>query len=306
MSQASVQIFEVGPRDGLQNVPQVLKTAQKIAMVRALRDAGLKDIEAGAFVRPDRVPQMADSDKVFNRLNDLKGARLWALLPNQRGFDRARMLGVRNVAFFLAATEKFNQANNGVPIRQSLKMYQGLADQAAAKNLRSRAYLSTAFGCPYEGKVSASKVFRVYEKILKLDVQKIAVSDTIGVATPGDVEKIIGGLVERFGADRIAVHFHDTHGTAVANSLMAYQLGVRMFDSSVGGLGGCPFAPGATGNLATEDLVYLFDGMKVKTGIDLDKLVSLSQKVARQMGQPIASRVVNASLARRRPRSRSK
>lgn len=295
---AEVTIFDVGPRDGLQNESRPVTFAQKLALARGLIDAGVRDLELGAFVRPDRVPQMADTDRIYAaiRARQLKlgRARAWALVPNLKGMERALEAGVTHVAIFTAATESFNRRNVGMSIAESLAGFKEIVALARAHDVRVRGYVSTAFGCPFEGKVAPSKPLRVVEALARIGVHEVSIGDTIGVGTPNQVDQVIAPALRAHGADGIAVHFHDTRGTALANTLRAFELGVRIIDASAGGLGGCPFAPGATGNLATEDLVYMLDGMGVRTGIDLRKLCETSLKLARAMKRPLSSRYLLA------------
>jgi hydroxymethylglutaryl-CoA lyase len=271
----------------------------KIAFVNGLIDAGVRDLELGAFVRPDRVPQMADTEALYSalrkqRIKAERYTRLWSLVPNRKGMERAIVSGATHVAVFTAATESFTQRNIGMSIRESLAEFKEVMALARAHEISVRGYVSTAFGCPFEGKVSAKKPLKVIDALAKLGVDQISVGDTIGVATPNQVDQVIAPALKTHGIEKIAVHFHDTRGTALANALRAYEIGTRIFDASAGGLGGCPFAPGATGNLATEDLVYMLHGMGVKTHIDLKKLSDTSLALARVMKRPLASRYLQA------------
>ncbi|MCC7441598.1 MAG: hydroxymethylglutaryl-CoA lyase [Bdellovibrionales bacterium] len=301
-----ITIFEVGPRDGLQNEKQPVSLEDKLWFTRGLVQAGARELEIGAFVRAERVPQMADTDALYAALAGKTGglgkARAWALVPNEKGLERAAAAGARNIAVFTAATDGFANANIGMTVRESLALYKTLIPQARKLGMRVRGYVSTAFGCPYEGKVAPAKALKVIDQLLKWDVEQVSVGDTIGVATPGDVTKLMGPLMKRVrgkAALKVAGHFHDTRGTALANALQALELGVTTLDSSAGGLGGCPYAPGATGNLATEDLVYLLHGMGLKTGFDLDALSTLSVEMSRRMNRALTSRYVAAWAAGR-------
>lgn len=303
MAPSEIQIFEVGPRDGLQNEPTILPLQEKVAFVRGLVEAGLRDIEIGAFVRPDRVPQMAESGKLFEEIQ--RGAlqpgqaRMWCLVPNLRGLRDAWASGARNFAVFTAATESFTKRNIGMSISESLKEFSEVIQEARAlaganAKIQLRGYVSTAFGCPFEGKVAAKSALPVIEKLAALGVDQISIGDTIGVATPKQVEELVRPALAALGPDRIALHFHDTRGTALANALRAMELGVKNLDSSAGGLGGCPFAPGASGNLATEDLVYMLEGMGIRTGVDLKRLCEASLELSRRMSRPLSSRYLQA------------
>ncbi len=309
----SVQIFEVGPRDGIQNEPRLLSLEDKQWLVSSLIQAGIRDIELGAFVRYDRVPQMADTDEVYSRIKAktlrLAPARAWCLVPNRKALERALRVGVTHIAIFTAATESFTQKNIGMSIRQSLLEFQKVIQegrQALGAALRVRGYVSTAFGCPFEGRVLPPKALRVIEQLSNLGVDQISIGDTIGVATPADVRRLIPSALVSLGVERTAVHFHDTRGLALANVLAALDLGVRIVDSSAGGLGGCPFAPGASGNLATEDLLYLLHGMRFKTGIDLQAVATISLELARRLNRPLTSRYVQAFAAACAQKKRSR
>lgn len=293
-----VTVFEVGPRDGLQNEPRDVAFDDKLAFVTDLIAAGVREIELGAFVRPDRVPRMADTDQIYGAVRGgslkLGRAHAWALVPNRKGMERAIEAGVKNVAVFTAATESFTSRNIGMTIRESLLEFKEVIALASEHGIEVRGYISTVFGCPFEGKVSAKKALKVIDAVSALGVDQLSVGDTIGVATPNQVDEIVGPALRDHGVDRFAVHFHDTRGTALANTLRAIQLGARIVDASAGGLGGCPFAPGATGNLATEDLVYMLNGMGLRSGIDLRKLSDASLKLARAMNRPLSSRYLQA------------
>jgi hydroxymethylglutaryl-CoA lyase len=298
LRRAEVSVFDVGPRDGLQNESLPVSLAQKLELVRGLVAAGVRDLELGAFVRSDRVPQMADTDKIYAAIAARKlalgRARAWSLVPNVKGMERALAVGATHIAIFTAATDSFAERNIGMTVRQSLAEFKNVVVLARGHQIPVRGYVSTAFGCPFEGKVVPAKALRVIDALAALGVDQISVGDTIGVGTPNQVDDVVGLALRSHGAERLAVHFHDTRGTALANSLRALELGVRIIDASAGGLGGCPFAPGATGNLATEDLVYMLDGMGVRTGIDLKKLCEASLKLARGMKRPLSSRYLQA------------
>jgi hydroxymethylglutaryl-CoA lyase len=300
-----VTVFEVGPRDGLQNEARPVGLADKLGLVRGLIGAGVRELELGAFVRPDRVPQMADTDAVFQAIRRGKlrlgpGVHAWSLVPNRKGLERAIAAGARRVAVFTAATESFARRNIGMSVAESLREFGQVIREARSAGLRVRGYVSTAFGCPFEGKVAPSRALRVIERLAGLGVEQVSVGDTIGVATPRDVERVIRPALKALGRARVAGHFHDTRGTALANALRALELGVRTLDSSAGGLGGCPFAPGATGNLATEDLVYLLHGLGIRTGIDLEALCRASLGFSAKIGRPLSSRCLQAFAASRR------
>ncbi len=299
---ARVAVFEVGPRDGLQNEPTLLATADKAEFVRRLARAGMKSIEVGAFVRPDRVPQMADSEQLFSLLPRAAGLDYWALVPNEKGLERALSAGCTRIALFSAATESFAKKNIGMSIDESFAEYLRIFERLRSmRGIRVRGYISTALGCPFEGAVPAKNALRVLEKFLKLGVDQVSIGDTIGVATPKQVDAVFRPALKKASARVIAAHFHDTRGTALANALRALDLGVRVLDSSAGGLGGCPFAPGAAGNLATEDLIYMLDGMGVKTGIDLKQLAETSLWLSQKMNRPLASKYLLSCKNARKP-----
>jgi hydroxymethylglutaryl-CoA lyase len=290
-----VTVVEVGPRDGLQNEAAVIPTEVKVAFADALSVAGLPAIELTAFVSPKWVPQMADADEVVRRTARRPGTAYSALVPNRRGLDRAIDAGLRSIAIFAAASETFSRRNINQSIEESLVSYAEVVTAAQAANLRVRGYLSTSFGCPYEGPVPVTQVASVAARLLALGCEEIAVSDTIGVAHPAQVWDVLDAVSAQLPLSRIALHLHDTRGTALANVYAGLEYGVTTFDSAAGGLGGCPYAPGASGNLATEDLVYLLDGLGIETGIDLAKVVQASSIIASHVGHVLPSRYYGAA-----------
>jgi hydroxymethylglutaryl-CoA lyase len=289
-----VTIVEVGPRDGLQNESARVAAADKIAFVDLLSSAGLAEIEAGAFVSPKWVPQMADSDAVFAGIARRAGVRYSALVPNLAGLERAHAAGVRDVAVFAAASETFSRKNINQGIDESLAIYRDVCARASSLGMRVRGYVSTAFGCPFEGEVPVARVVEVSAALAEMGADQIAVSDTIGIAHPGQVPRVVEAVAARVPLDRIALHFHDTRGMAAANVLAALDLGVATFDASAGGLGGCPYAPGATGNVATEDLIYMLDGLGIESGVDLARLVEASAFMEARVGHRLPSRYYRA------------
>lgn len=295
---SKVTIFEVGPRDGLQNESFSLTLHQKLEFVTRLVQAGISELELGSFVRTDRVPQMSDTEDLYGKVRNgnmlLGSTRAWALVPNLKGLERALESGVKQIAVFTAATDGFNQANIGMTVDQSFEEIVPLVRAAKRAGMKVRGYVSTAFGCPYEGRVDPKRALKVVERLAKAGVFQVSIGDTIGVATPRDIEKVMRPALRMLGAGKVAGHYHDTRGTALANVLRSLDLGVRTFDSSAGGLGGCPFAPGAAGNLATEDLVYMLNGMGLKSGVDLDQLAETSIWLAREMRRAPTSRYVVA------------
>jgi hydroxymethylglutaryl-CoA lyase len=292
-----VRIYEVGPRDGLQNEAASIATADKIAFVNALSEAGHRAIEVSAFVSPKWVPQMADAADVFAGITRKPGVRYTALVPNLAGLSRAIDASVDEIAVFAAASESFSRKNINQGIDASLDTYRQVCEAATSAGLPVRGYVSTAFGCPFEGAVDPAAVARVSAALVAMGVYEVAVSDTIGIAHPGQVPTVVGAVAERVPLDRIALHFHDTRGTALANVLAALNLGIATFDSSAGGLGGCPYAPGATGNLATEDLLYMLDGLGIETGVSLAGVLAASQAIETKLGHPLASRYATAARA---------
>jgi hydroxymethylglutaryl-CoA lyase len=293
----TITIVEVGPRDGLQNERTVVSAEDKIAFVDKLSDANLPVIEVGAFVSPKWVPQMADTAAVFAGIIRKPGTRYTALVPNLAGLDRAAAAGVQEIAIFAASSETFSRRNINQGIDESLAAYRTVCDRALAAGMRVRGYLSTAFGCPFEGQVPVATVVEVTAKLLDMGVFEVAVSDTIGIAHPGQVPAVVGPVIDRAGADRVALHFHDTRGTALANVMAALPLGVRTFDASAGGLGGCPYAPGAAGNLATDDLVYMLNGLGLDTGVSIEKLSEASAFIGQRLDHRLPSRYAQAWAA---------
>ena len=292
---SSVRLVEVGPRDGLQNESGQIATADKIAFVDLLSEAGYGTIEVSAFVSPKWVPQMADAADVFAAIRRRPGTKYTALVPNAAGLERAVAAHVDEVAVFAAASESFSRRNVNRSIDESLAISREVCGGARKAGLPVRAYVSTAFGCPFEGPVAPASVARVSAALIEMGAYEVAVSDTIGIAHPGQVPGVVGAVAERVPLDRIALHFHDTRGTALANILAALQLGVAAFDASAGGLGGCPYAPGATGNVATEDVLYMLDGLGIQTGVRLDKVLHASRFIEQTLGHPLASRYAAAA-----------
>ena len=302
MRPARVTVVEVGPRDGLQNESAAIPTAEKIAFVNALSAAGFPVVEVTAFVSPKWVPQMADAGDVYAGITRRPGTRYPALVPNLAGLERAHAAGASEVAIFAAASDTFSRRNINQSIDESLETYRAVCDRARALDIRVRGYLSTAFGCPFEGSVHPGQVARVAEALVTMGAFEVAVSDTIGVAHPGQVPRVVGAVNERIPIEQIALHFHDTRGAALANVLTALDLGVATYDASAGGLGGCPYAPGATGNLASEDLIYMLNGLGIHTGVSLEMVVEASARMAVHAGHAPASRYFRAARASRASR----
>ncbi|MCC7007694.1 MAG: hydroxymethylglutaryl-CoA lyase [Acidobacteria bacterium] len=292
-----VVVVEVGPRDGLQNESPAVSTAAKIEFIDRLSASGVPVIEAGAFVSQTWVPQMADSIEVLAGIARRPGTRYIALVPNERGLDRATDARVDGVSCIVAASETFSQRNTNTSIAGGLERAAAVASRAVAARLSVRTYLSTSFGCPYEGPVPTARVCTLVQRLLDEGAEEVAVSDTIGVAGPGDVRRLLDALVPSVPVGALALHFHDTWGMAAANVLAALEYGVRTFDASAGGLGGCPYAPGATGNLATEDLLYLLHGLGRSTGVDLDRVYEASRWIEPALTHVLPSRYVRARTA---------
>ena len=292
-----ITIVEVGPRDGLQNERVVLTTADKIEFVNRLSAARLPVIEVSAFVSPKWVPQMADAEAVFAGIVRSPGTRYTALVPNVEGLERALAAGVTEIAVFASSTETFSRKNINKSISDSLAAYADVCRRAHDAGLAVRGYLSTAFGCPFEGAVPPQQVADVAARLFALGVFEVAISDTIGIAHPGQVPIVLEAVLARVPADHLALHFHDTRGTALANVLTALPFGITTFDASAGGLGGCPYAPGAAGNLATDDLVYMLNGMGLETGVSLEKLTEASTFVGSRLDHALPSRYAQAAAA---------
>ncbi|MFE7858238.1 hydroxymethylglutaryl-CoA lyase [Streptomyces sp. NPDC057403] len=291
---ARVRIHEVGARDGLQNEKSAVPTEVKAQFVRRLADAGLTTIEATSFVHPEWVPQLADAEALFPLVRELP-VDLPVLVPNQRGLDRALALGARRVAVFASATESFAKANLNRTVDESLAVFDPVVRHARDEGAHVRGYVSMCFGDPWEGAVPVPQVVRVCKALMDMGCQELSLGDTIGVATPGHVDALLTALdAEGVPADVVGVHFHDTYGQALANTLAALRRGVTTVDASAGGLGGCPYAKSATGNLATEDLVWMLQGLGIDTGVDLGRLVATSVWMAEQLGRPSPSRTVRA------------
>lgn len=289
-----VRIVEVGPRDGLQNEKQLVPAAIKIGLIQRLADAGLSVVEATSFVSPKWVPQMADAAEVLAGLRRKSGVSYPVLVPNLQGLDRALAAGVEEIAVFTAASDAFNQKNINATVDESLQRLQPVVAQALQKKLRVRAYVSTVLGCPYQGEVALSEVVRVTEALVQMGCYEISLGDTIGVGTPHQARAMLRACAESVGMRRLAVHFHDTRGQALANILACLEEGVRVADASVSGLGGCPYANGATGNVATEDLIYMLHGMGFDTGVNLEALIETSRWISAALGREPASKLGRA------------
>ena len=292
-----VKVCEVGPRDGLQNEAVTVGTSDKIRYIDMLSAAGLAMIEATSFVSPKAIPQLADADAVFSRIAKRPGVTYLALVPNHKGFERARACGVSAIAVFTAASQTFTKRNINMTIEESIATFADVVRTARSESIWVRGYISTSFGCPFEGDVPVENVVSVADRLAEMGVDELSIGDTIGVGTPDQVVALAGALQERLPVERLAMHFHDTRGTALANVTAALQMGITTFDASSGGLGGCPYAPGASGNLSTEDLLYFLHHMKIETGVDLDKVREATAFISRALGHAPNSRVYAALAA---------
>jgi hydroxymethylglutaryl-CoA lyase len=294
---ATVRLVEVGPRDGLQNEAQPISVADKVRLVDDLTDAGLNYIEVGSFVSPKWVPQMAGSAEVFAGISQRAGVTYAALAPNLRGFEDALAAGVKEVAVFAAASEAFSQRNINCSISESLQRFEPIMEAARSHGVRVRGYVSCVLGCPYEGKVSAEQVAPVARALHDMGCYEVSLGDTIGTGTAGDTRRLFEVVSAVVPRAQLAGHFHDTYGQALANVYASLLEGINVFDSSVAGLGGCPYAKGATGNIATEDVLYLLQGLGIETGIDLDRLIAAGQRISAVLGRANGSRVARARSA---------
>ncbi|TVQ91722.1 MAG: hydroxymethylglutaryl-CoA lyase [Deltaproteobacteria bacterium] len=301
----TLRMYEVSLRDGLQNEDQVVPTATKVALAERLVQAGFRDIEFGSFVSPRHVPQMADTDELFQRLPERDRVRYWALVPNSRGLDRALDAGVGHIATFLSASETHNLKNVNRTIRESLADLRRVVQTASAQGMRVRSYISTVFGCPYEGEIPVERTLELAHELLQAGAHEIALGDTTGMATPAQVQHILRRLeAGGIDLDLVACHFHDTRGTAVANAWAAHGVGIRSFDGSIGGIGGCPYAPGASGNASTEDLLHTFAAQGENTGIDLDQTCEAAAFMERALGRALPGRFLQYWKARDRGAAR--
>jgi hydroxymethylglutaryl-CoA lyase len=299
MNATRVRLVEMGPRDGLQNEPQPVPTAVKLELIARLAAAGLRDIEATAFVSPKWVPQMADHAEVMAALPLAQGVSHPVLVPNLKGFEAALAAGAKEVAVFAAASESFSRRNINCSIAESLQRFEPVFAAAARQGVKVRGYVSCVVECPYEGAIAPAQVARVAARLVEMGSHEVSLGDTLGAGTPASVLCMLEAVAAQVPVGQLAGHFHDTYGMGVANVHAAWQFGLRVFDASVAGLGGCPYAKGAAGNVATEDLVYLFDGLGVATGVDLQALVDCAAWISAQLGRQPASRVARAVLAKR-------
>jgi hydroxymethylglutaryl-CoA lyase len=299
MTARLVRIIEVGPRDGLQNEPGVIPTERKIAFVNALSRTGVTEIEAGSFVSPKAVPQLADSDEVFRKIERMPGVVYSALVPNERGLERARTVAAQKIAVFTAASESFTQRNIHATVRESIERFQPVVSGAKRDGMAVRGYISTVVFCPYEGRIEPIRVAEVMKRLLALGVDEISLGDTIGKASPSDIRKLLDTLLPHIARERVSLHCHDTYGMAIANALTAWwDYGIEAFDSSAGGLGGCPYAPGASGNVATEDLVFALKASGAIVPVDEMKIMAACRQLS---GEPDRSFASHLSQVETRP-----
>lgn len=295
---SSVTMVEVGPRDGLQNEPQTVATEIKVALVERLAEAGLPAVEAGAFVSPKWVPQMAGSADVLGAIERKPGVRYPVLVPNMKGYEAAKAAGAKEIAVFGAASESFTQKNINCSIAESLARFEPVAEAARADGVRLRGYVSCVLGCPYEGEIAPAAVVAVAMALHDMGCVEISLGDTIGVGTPVRARAMLESVAAELPIESLALHFHDTYGQALSNVLACLELGVATVDSAVAGLGGCPYAKGASGNLASEDLLYMLDGLGIETGVDLEKLASAGRFISEELGRPPVSKVAQAMIGR--------
>jgi hydroxymethylglutaryl-CoA lyase len=295
---AEVRMVEVGPRDGLQNEAKSLPSAVKIALIERLADAGLSAVEAGAFVSPKWIPQMADSADVLAGLRRKPGVRYPVLVPNKRGFDAARAAGAQEIAVFAAASETFSRRNTNCSVAESFERFAPVVAAAKREGIAVRGYVSCVVDCPYEGPIEPAAVTSVARRLLELGCYEVSLGETIGTATPGRVRTMLAAVMEAVPREKLAVHLHDTYGQALANLMAALELGIAVADSSVAGLGGCPYAKGAAGNVASEDVLYLLNGLGIRTGVELEKLAAVGRFISAELGREPASKVARALAAK--------
>ena len=295
-----VRIIEMGPRDGLQNEKMPVSVEARIAFVEALVGAGLNTVEVGAFVSPKAIPQMASSDAVLRGVAHMTGAEFHVLVPNEKGYDAARAAGAKVVSVFAAASEGFSRANINCTVAESIERFKPVMERAKADGVRVRGYISCVLGCPFDGEIKPKAVADLAKTLWDLGCYEISLGDTIGVGTPDKAKEMLRAVSANIPPVNLAMHFHDTYGQALANLYAGLEEGVRVIDAAAGGLGGCPYAPGATGNVATEDVVYMLDGMGLSTGVDMEKLLAATNEMSGMLGKPPVSRVASALNAKRK------
>lgn len=301
-----VDVYEVGPRDGLQNEAKTIPTEDKLRLIEALLESGLKRIEVTSFVSPKWIPQLSDAEQILKKLKPREGVTFSALVPNLKGFERAREAGLQEAAMFISATESHSKKNINKSVAEALQVAGDVSAAATKAKMRVRAYLSTVWGCPYEGEVDLKRVVELCKKLSDFGVYQVSLGDTIGVGTPGQTQRILDAILKVLPASKIALHLHDTRGTALANALVGLSAGVTTYDASVGGLGGCPYAPGAAGNLATEDLVYMLDGLGVDCGVRLNKMVEAGDFAQKIIGRKLSGKYLQAALGEREKKARQR
>lgn len=295
----TVKIVEVGPRDGFQNESKCIPTGDKVTFIEKLSDSGLGQIEVSSFVHPKAVPQLSDAEEVISKLKEVKKDVIYsALVPNMKGFERAVKIGIKRIAVFTAASETFTKKNINMTIDESLKTFKPVIESALKSGISVRGYISTCFVCPYEGEIKKDKVLEIAHKLFETGVDEISFGDTIGAAAPTDIFETLGYLLKSIPKEKIAMHFHDTYGTALANVVSSLEFGISTFDSSAGGLGGCPYAPGASGNLATEDLVYLLNRMNIETNVNLEKIAEASLFMQKVLGRTLPSKQLQRLISK--------
>ncbi|MBR0835063.1 hydroxymethylglutaryl-CoA lyase [Bradyrhizobium manausense] len=295
-----VRIVEMGPRDGLQNEKMPVSVEARIAFIEALVAAGLDTVEVGAFVSPKAIPQMASSDAVLRGVSHVKGAEFHVLVPNEKGYDAARAAGAKVVSVFAAASEGFSRANINCTVAESIERFKPVLARAKADGVKVRGYISCVLGCPFDGEIKPKAVADLANTLWELGCYEISLGDTIGVGTPAKAKGMLRAVAANISPAKLAMHFHDTYGQALANLYAGLEEGVRVIDAAAGGLGGCPYAPGATGNVATEDVVYMLEGMGIRTGVDMEKLLAATNEMSRVLGKPPVSRVASALNAKKR------
>lgn len=294
-----VDVYEVGPRDGLQNEARTLSAAEKVKLIEALEAAGEKRIEVTSFVSPKWIPQLADAEEVMKALWPAPEVHRSALVPNQKGLERALSAGLKEACVFMSVTEAHSKKNINKTVAEAIDMVHETADAALKSGIRVRAYLSCVWGCPFEGKVSVPQVVEVVKALAPLNIYQLSLGDTIGVGTPGQTVELVEAIAQHVPIEKLALHLHDTRGTALANAMVGLQLGITTFDASIGGLGGCPYAPGAAGNLATEDLVYMLHGLGIETGLSLEKLVAAGELAQNLVGRKLPGKMLQAAIGER-------
>lgn len=301
-----VEVYEVGPRDGLQNELRMVPTRDKVRLIRALIEAGMKRIEVTSFVSPRWIPQLADAEEVIRQVGQVEGVAFSALVPNLKGLQRARDAGLQEAAVFLSASESHSKKNINKSIEEAIAVSGEVARSAAQAGMRVRGYLSVVWGCPYEGPIGVDRVVEICRRLADMGLYQVSLGDTIGIGTPKQTEQILEALLKHLPASLFALHLHDTRGTALANALVGLGAGIQTLDASIGGLGGCPYAPGAAGNLATEDLVFMLQGMGIDSGVDLERLVAAGELAQELIGRKLAGKYLQAALGEREKKSRQR